>query len=107
MSEGLLALLYKLTGAGVGSGLAVWFRKSPRWALQLASGVAVGYLAGPWFLDWMEWSMTTDYILLSGAIMGIVGYSIVEGILSIDFKALARWYADRKSGRVNDPQAPN
>jgi len=70
MSEGLLAMLYKLTGAGVGSGLAVWFRKSPRWALQLACGIAVGYLAGPWFLDWMEWQMTTDYILLAGAIMG-------------------------------------
>jgi len=105
MHEGLLAMLYKLVGAGVGSGLAVWFRKSPRWALQLATGVATGYLAGQWFLDWREWPMTTDYILLSGAIMGIVGYSLVEGILSIDFKRLARWWADRKTGNV-EPEKP-
>lgn len=106
MPEWASVLLYKWGGALAGSILAAWFRKSARWLFQVVAGAYIGRVSGPWLLDYLGWPHADDYILFAGSIMGVVGYSILEGVLSIDFKALARWWIERKAG-VNDPPASN
>jgi hypothetical protein len=107
MPEWVTIVFYKWGGALAGSILAAWFRKSTRWLFQVVAGAYIGRAAGPWLLDYLGWPHADDYTLFAGSIMGVTGYSILEGVLSIDFKALAKWYADRKTGAVNDPPASN
>jgi len=105
MPEWAYAIALKLAGSVAGSALSAWFRKSVRWGFQTVSGIFVGYVSAPWLIDFLGWMPSPDYILFAGSIMGVVGYSIFEGILSIDFKAIAKWYADRKTGAA-EPEKP-
>lgn len=90
-------------GAIAGSALAAWFRRSTRWILQVVAGSWIGYASGGWLRDWMEWPLTSDYDLLSGTVMGALGFSCLQMALSPDF-----WKAVKaRFGLVNDPSAPN
>jgi hypothetical protein len=90
-------------GAIVGAGLAAWFRRSTRWLLQIVAGAWIGFAAGGWLRDYLEWPLTSDYDLLAGTIAGLLGYSFLQMALSPDV-----WKAVKaRFGLVNDPQAPN
>jgi hypothetical protein len=95
MSEWLAALLYKSTGALAGATLAAWWRKATRRLLQIISGWWVGTVSGGWLIDFMAWPLTPDYLLMSGSIMGLIGYSVMEGLL------IVRWGAVLEAVREN------
>lgn len=92
-------------GAFAGSGLAAWFRRSPRWFLQVVAGSWIGWVSGHYLRDSMEWMATRDYDLLAGTITGIVGYSAlhlaVEAYPAILLTVKARI---RAAGKI-DPSA--
>lgn len=84
-------------GAVVGSSLAAWWRKAIRWALQVVSGAWFGAVSGSWLVLILEWPTTPDFFLLSGSIMGLMGYSIVDAVMRLDLsKILGKW-AERKA----------
>lgn len=72
----------KLVGAMAGSFLAVWFRRSARWCLQAVSGTWIGFVTSGWLVDFMAWPVTPDYLLMSGSGMGLIGFSLLQIIMS-------------------------
>ena len=82
--EGRMASEYIALGAIAGSLIAAWFRRSARWLFQIVAGSWIGYVSGHWIGDYMGWPVTSDYQLLAGTIMGCIGYSILEIMLSKD-----------------------
>lgn len=68
--------------AGLGAGIAAWFRRSVRWLLQLVSGAVVGTFSGPILIYWMDWPHDTSFTLFAGSLLGMVGFSLMELILS-------------------------
>jgi len=69
-------------GALVGSILAAWFRRSVRWLLQIVGGTWIEFTSAHWLRDWLAWPVSVDYDLLSGTIMGVMGYSLLQLALS-------------------------
>lgn len=70
--------------AFAGAGVAAWFRRSVRWLLQLVSGALVGSVSGPMLIYWMEWPDDRAFTLFAGSLTGMLGFSIMELILSPD-----------------------
>src|SRR3990167_10045351 len=89
MHELLAAWALKASGALAGASLAAWWRKAARRGLQIISGWWLGTVSGSWMIDFMAWPVTPDYLLMSGSIMGLVGFSLMEGILILDWKAVS------------------
>lgn len=75
-------------GAAVGSTLAAWWRKAIRWVFQLISGAWFGASSGHYLIYLMQWPSTDDFLLLAGSIMGLIGFSIVDGLTRIEFGKL-------------------
>ncbi len=78
---------YIALGAIAGSLIAAWFRRSARWLFQVVAGSWIGYVSGHWLGDFMEWPATTDYQMMAGTITGCMGYSLLEAILSPQFRS--------------------
>lgn len=78
---GPVASEYIAIGAFVGSLIATCFRRSVRWLFQLFTGFWVGFVSARWLIDYMEWPLTVDYALMSGSIMGAIGFKLVEIML--------------------------
>jgi len=89
MHELLTAWLLKTSGALAGASLAAWWRKAARRGLQIISGWWMGTVSGSWLIDFMAWPITPDYLLMSGSIMGLIGFSMMEGILILEWKTIA------------------
>jgi hypothetical protein len=89
MNEFLSAWLLKTLGALAGSSLAAWWRKATRRLLQIISGWWVGTVSGGWLIDFMQWPLTPDYLLMSGSIMGLIGFSLMEGLLVLEWRHIA------------------
>lgn len=87
-------------GALVGSTVAAWWRKAIRWALQVVSGSWFGAVTGHWLIYAMEWPSTPDFLLMAGSIMGLLGFSIVDGVMRINFNALIARYARARAGKL-------
>lgn len=85
-------------GAVVGSSLAAWWRKAIRWIFQVVSGAWFGAVSGSWLMGFMAWPATDDFLLLSGSITGLVGFSVVDGVMRLNVsEIMARW-ANRGAG---------
>lgn len=82
-------------GAVVGSSLAAWWRKAIRWVFQAVSGAWFGAVSGNWLVYLMEWPATADFFLLSGSVMGLMGFSLVDAVMRLDFSRILSRMADK------------
>lgn len=81
---------YIALGAIAGAIIAAWFRRSARWLLQIVAGSWIGYVSGHWLGDFMNWPLSIDYQMMAGTITGCMGYSLLEAVLSPQFRAAVK-----------------
>lgn len=106
LNEWTSALLIKLAGAGVGATLAAWWRQPTRWLLQVVGGTWMGMTCAGWVIDYFEWPASPDYLLMSGSIAGLCGYSLLEGLLrSLPalLRAIRHFLAAKAGVEPNEP----
>jgi len=87
-------------GAAVGSTLAAWWRKAIRWVLQVVSGAWFGGVTGHYLVYFMEWPLTADFLLMAGSIMGLIGFSMVDGVMKLNVSALIEKWGKSKAGKL-------
>jgi hypothetical protein len=90
MHDWLAALALKAAGAAVGASLAAWWRRAARRGLQVISGAWFGAVTGGWLIDFFEWDPSPDYLLMAGSIMGLLGYSLMEAALALNWAEIVR-----------------
>jgi len=96
-------LITGVVAAFAGSAVAAWFRRSVRWLLQIVSGAFVGSVSGPVLIYWMEWPNDQSFILFAGSLTGMVGFSVMELVLSPDtWKKLKYALLTRIAGKAGE-----
>ncbi len=107
MSEWLSAALLKLSGAAVGSAVAVGFKPGKDgWGKLLFrwfSGTWVGVIGCHYLIDKMKWPNVPVYELFSASLLGVTGYLILQFILSGEAKSLLLGVFTKKLDRENIP----
>lgn len=86
--------------ASAGAGVAAWFRRSVRWLLQIVSGSIVGSVSGPVLIYWAGWPDDRAFVLFAGSLMGMIGFSVMELLLTPDtWKTLKAALLTRIAGK--------
>lgn len=80
----------KISGAAIGSSIAVVFKPSGDTRLKLLQrfviGTILGFIFAPQLLDFFDWGHTLDYWLASATICGLLGYLTLQFLFSSDLR---------------------
>jgi len=86
-------------GALVGSILSVWWRKAIRWQANLAAGFFIGWWGGEYLIAYFGMPDTVETARAVGSGLGLIGYSLLDWIVSVNWGAIAGKMAEKASAR--------
>jgi hypothetical protein len=92
---------HTFVGALVGSGLSAWWRKAMRWQVNFAAGVFIGWWGGDWLILVMQWPATIEMSRAVGAALGLIGFSLLDGVLRVPWGDMVGKVAARAAERAN------
>jgi len=76
----------KLVGSSMGSSIAVTFKPANDnkliWAKRFILGTIIGFVSAPIIIDLFGWKHSYDYWLASSTMGGLLGYMILQVVLS-------------------------
>ena len=80
----------KVSGAAIGSSIAVVFKPCGDTKLKLLQrfviGTILGFIFAPQLVDFFDWDHTLDYWLASATICGLLGYLMLQFLFSSDLR---------------------
>lgn len=82
-------------GALVGSILSVWWRKALRWQANIVAGFFIGWWGGDYLIVSMGLSNDVETARAVGSALGLIGYSLMDGIMRIPWGSLLGQIVDK------------
>lgn len=89
-------------GALIGSGLSVWWRKAIRWQVNLAAGFFIGWWGADWLIAFMAWPPTDELSRAAGSALGLIGFSLIDGVMRVDWSGILRRFINSKAKQATD-----
>jgi len=83
-------LLAKATGATLGSGIAIVFKRGGNVFHRFLIGLICGVIFAPVYLDYLEWQRTTENWLAASCTCGLIGYLFLHIVYSEESIALLK-----------------